>query len=160
MTGQWHDGASMVKKIQVQIGVGMRMQQGITGISAEPGRSAINLGIRCSVTVSPAEEHWNCVNSLAVDVWGVSHYSRPRQKLSFQGEGACSPCGKTWAEWSPRCTHLLFLSEAVLGESLCLRLILVADWKHLMVNVDTSSSMWLKGADWPRERFGGVWEPK
>lgn len=56
MTGQWHDGASMAKRIQVQIGVGVRMQQGIRGISAGPGRSARNLGVRCSVSVSPAEE--------------------------------------------------------------------------------------------------------
>lgn len=46
------------------------------------------------------------------------------------------------------------------GETLCLRLILVADWKHLMVNVGTSTSTLLKGAGWPRDGLGGVWEPK
>lgn len=68
MTGQWHEGVSMAKKIKVQMGVGARMQQGITGISAGPGRSARDLGVRCSVAVSPAEEHANCVTFLAVDV--------------------------------------------------------------------------------------------
>lgn len=45
----------MAKKIKVQMGVGVRMQQGITGISAGPGRSARDLGVRCSVAVSPAD---------------------------------------------------------------------------------------------------------
>ena len=45
----------MAKKIRVQMGVGVRMQQGITGISAGPGRSARDLGVRCSVAVSPAD---------------------------------------------------------------------------------------------------------